>query len=50
MNKEIIKHLITQKLKESREGEGTLSLRDIAKILKEVLGDDIEFLIKEIQK
>ena len=31
------KQLITQALKESREGEGTLSLKDISDILKEVL-------------
>ena len=31
---------IIQALKEAREGEGTLSLRDIAEILKEVLSDD----------
>lgn len=31
---------IIQALKEAREGEGTLSLRDIAEILKEVLSED----------
>lgn len=34
------KQIITQALKEAREGEGTLSLKDIAEILKEVLSVD----------
>lgn len=42
------KQIITQALKESREGEGTLSLRDIADILKEVLeSDELYILIKK---
>uniref|UniRef100_A0A6M3LEY5 Uncharacterized protein n=1 Tax=viral metagenome TaxID=1070528 RepID=A0A6M3LEY5_9ZZZZ len=38
--KSATKQLITQTLKESREGKGTLSLQDIAGILKEVLSVD----------
>uniref|UniRef100_A0A6H1ZIE7 Uncharacterized protein n=1 Tax=viral metagenome TaxID=1070528 RepID=A0A6H1ZIE7_9ZZZZ len=45
------KQLITQALKESREGEGTLSLRDIAEILEEVLSEDeIIILVIHLKK
>ncbi len=41
MNKNIEeRENIIQTLKQSREGKGTLSLRDISEILKEVLSDD----------
>lgn len=48
LNKDTTKHMITQALKESRKGEGTLSLEDIAEILKEVLEpDELYVLIKK---
>jgi len=39
-HKSTTKQIIIKALKEAREGKGTLSLRDIAEILKEVLSDD----------
>jgi len=35
-----LKESIIKALKQAREGKGTLSLRDIAEILKEVLSED----------
>ena len=49
MKKEITKNLITQALKESRQGEMILSLQEIAEILQEALGDDIPFLIEQLK-
>ena len=37
-------------LKKSREGTGYLSLEDISRAIKESLGEDTKFLIKELQK